>query len=44
MIAVPTPALVAKPLLPEVLLIVATVAADELQVTTEVMPCVLPSE
>jgi hypothetical protein len=44
MVAVPTPAVVAKPLLPEALLIIATVAADELQVTTEVMPCVLPSE
>jgi hypothetical protein len=44
MVAVPTPALVAKPLLPATLLIIATVAADELQVTTEVIPCVLPSE
>ena len=43
MVVVPTPALVAKPLLPEVLLIIATVADDELQVTTEVIADVLPS-
>jgi hypothetical protein len=43
MTVVPAPALVARPLLPDVLLISATFADDELQVTTEVMGCVLPS-
>ena len=43
MTEVPAPALVARPLLPDVLLIIATFAEDELQVTTEVIGCVLPS-
>ena len=37
MVVVPSPALVARPLLPEALLIIATAADDELQVTTSVM-------
>ena len=43
MVVDPTPALVAKPLLPGALLIVATVAADELHCTVVVMFWVLPS-
>jgi len=43
MLAVPCPALVASPLLPTALLMIATVAEDELQVTTVVRSCVLPS-
>ena len=43
MTEIPTPALVARPLLPDVLLMIATLASDELQVTTEVIGCVLPS-
>jgi hypothetical protein len=42
-VVVPTPALVAKPLLPGVLLIVATVADDELHCTVVVISWVLPS-
>ena len=37
MLAVPTPALVAKPFVPELLLTIATRAADELHVATEVI-------
>jgi hypothetical protein len=40
---VPCPELVAKPLLPGLLLIIATMALLELHVTTEVTSCVLPS-
>lgn len=43
MFAVPTPALVANPFVPEALLMITTVADDELHVTTEVTSCVLPS-
>jgi hypothetical protein len=42
-VAVPCPELVARPLLPELLLIMATVALLEVQVTVEVTSCVLPS-
>ena len=43
MVAVPCPELVASPLLPTALLMMATVADDELQVATVVRSCVLPS-
>ena len=43
MVAVPCPELVATPLLPRVLLMIATVASDELHITTEVTSSVLPS-
>jgi hypothetical protein len=43
MLAVPTPALVASPFIPTVLLTIATCADEELHVTTEVRSCVLPS-
>lgn len=43
MAAVPCPELVARPLLPTALLMIATVAEDELQVATVVRSCVLPS-
>jgi hypothetical protein len=43
MVAVPCPELVASPLLPTALLMIATVAEDELQVATVVRSCVLPS-
>ena len=42
-VAVPVPTLVAKPWLPEVLLIVATEEAEEVHVTVVVRVCVLPS-
>jgi hypothetical protein len=41
---VPTPTLVARPWLPDELLIVATVGVPEVQVTEFVTFCVLPSE
>jgi len=41
--AVPTPALVANPFVPELLLMMATCADDELQVTSDVTSCVLLS-
>jgi len=41
--AVPTPALVAKPFVPELLLMMATCADDELQVTSDVTSCALLS-
>jgi len=44
MVVEPPPTLVAKPLEPAVLLMVATVVADELHVTEVVMFCVLLSE
>ena len=43
MFAVPTPALVANPLEPELLLMTATCVDDEAQVTSEVTSCTLPS-
>ncbi len=43
MVAVPCPELVASPLLPTELLMVATVADEELQVVTVVRSCVLLS-
>jgi len=43
MFAVPSPALVANPFVPEALLMMTTVADDELHVTTEVTSRVLPS-
>ena len=43
MVAVPCPELVARPLLPTALLMIATVAEDELQVVTAVRSCVVPS-
>ena len=43
MLAVPTPALVANPFVPELLLTIATRAADELHVTAEVRSCIVPS-
>ena len=42
-VAVPCPALVARPLLPAALLMIATAANDEFQFTTVVRSCVLPS-
>ena len=42
-VAAPWPELVASPLLPTALLMMATLASEELQVTTEVRSCVLPS-
>jgi hypothetical protein len=42
-VAVPCPELVASPLLPAALLIIATVASEELHVTVVVRSCVLPS-
>jgi hypothetical protein len=42
-VVVPAPVAVAKPWEPEVLLIVATAVADELQVAVLVKFCVLPS-
>ena len=42
-VAVPTPALAARPLLPTALLITITAAEDELHVTIAVMSFVLPS-
>ena len=41
--AVPTPALVANPLEPAVLLITATGAASDAQLTVVVISCVVPS-
>jgi len=43
MVAVPCPELVASPLLPAALLMMATVADDEFQLATVVRSCVLPS-
>ena len=43
MVVCPEPALVASPFVPAELLMVATAAAVELQVTVVVMFCVLPS-
>lgn len=43
MVAVPCPALVASPLLPAALLMMATVANDEFQFATVVRSCMLPS-
>jgi hypothetical protein len=43
MVAVPCPELVASPLLPTALLIIATAADDELQVAVVVTSCVVPS-
>ena len=43
MLVAPKPALVARPWLPELLLITATVAEVELHVTFVVMSCVVPS-
>ena len=43
MVAVPGPELVARPWVPDWLLTMASVAAEELQVTTEVKFCVLLS-
>jgi hypothetical protein len=43
MVAMPCPELVASPLLPTALLIIATVASEELHVTVDVRSCVLPS-
>ena len=42
-LAVPKSALVARPFVPELLLTIATVAEDELQVTNDVTSWVLPS-
>ena len=42
-VAVPCPELVASPLLPATLLMMATVASDEFQFATVVRSCVLPS-
>ncbi len=42
-VVLPVPTLVASPLLPAVLLIVATVAVADAHVTVPVMSCVLPS-
>ena len=42
-VVVPTPALAASPCIPELLLMIATVAELELQVTDEVMSWVLLS-
>lgn len=44
MVDMPCPALVASPLLPTALLMIATEDNDELHVTTVVRSCVLPSE
>lgn len=43
MVVVPAPTLVASPWLPAVLLMVATVGVEELQITEVVRSCVLPS-
>jgi hypothetical protein len=43
MVAVPCPELVASPLLPTALLMMATVADEELQVAIVVRSCLLPS-
>jgi hypothetical protein len=42
-VAVPCPELVASPLLPTALLMIATAASEELHVTVDVRSCVLPS-
>ena len=43
-VVVPTPAPDTRPCVPELLLIVATLGLDELQVTESVKVCMLPSE